>query len=190
MSQLQEKAHFIEVQEYLDGEELSDVRHEYVDGQVYAMSGGTKNHNKIALNISSDLESAMDGGPCETFINDVRLRVQSLENESYYYPDVVVSCDPSDDDEQFIDKPKTIVEVLSESTERRDKHEKFFAYRSIESLEEYVLVSQQRKEIIVARKANDWKPELLSGDDFELALSCICEPLTSERIYRNVKFSE
>lgn len=190
MAQTQEKVSFINVQDYLEGEKTSEIRHEYEDGEVYAMSGGTKNHNKIAHNISSDIESELGDDPCDVFINDVRLRVQTLENESYYYPDVVVTCDPEDNDEQHVDKPKTIVEVLSESTEKRDKHEKFFAYRSIESLDEYVLVSQQRKEVIVARKSNNWKPELLSGDDFELNLSCVSQPLTSARVYRNVKFSE
>jgi Uma2 family endonuclease len=188
MDQLKDKSHYIEVQEYLDGEKLSDIRHEYVDGQVYAMAGGTKNHNKIAGNVFSDFKSALDGGPCETYMNDVRLRVFSLESESYYYPDVVVSCEPDDGDDQHVEKPTLIVEVLSDSTEKRDKTEKFFAYRSLQSLEEYVIISQKTKEVTIARKGDQWKPETLIGDDFELYLGCLSKPIPSSRIYRNVKF--
>lgn len=84
--------------------------------------------------------------------------MQTLENDAFYYPDVVVTCDPEDDHELYVEKPSMIVEVLSDSTHRIDKNEKLFVYRSLESLNEYVIVSQKTKEVIIARKTNQWKP--------------------------------
>ncbi len=188
MAQLQKIITPLSVEEYLEGEQYAEVRHEFIDGVVYAMSGGTRNHNRIALNISYALEEGLENGPCKHFINDIKLRVQTLESESFYYPDVVVTCDPEDNNELYVEKPTTIIEVLSDSTERIDKQEKFFAYRTLESLEEYILISQKTKEVTVSRKANQWKKEVISGDDFELSLSCTGNPLTSARIYKNVDF--
>jgi len=188
MAELQQTILPICVQEYLDGELVSDVKHEFIDGEVYAMSGGTRNHNRIALNIANYLVDKLSGTSCKPFINDINVRVQTLESDAFYYPDVVVTCDPEDDHELYVEKPSLVVEVLSDSTQRTDKNEKFFAYRSLESLDEYVLVSQKTKEVIVARKVNQWKPETFVGDDFELCLSCLSEPITSELIYRDVKF--
>ncbi|MFT5906382.1 MAG: Uma2 family endonuclease [Cryomorphaceae bacterium] len=188
MSRIQKVVLPIGIQEYLDGELVSDVRHEYIDGEVYAMSGGTRNHNRIAGNIFSLLDGKLEGGPCKPFINDINVRMQTLENDAFYYPDVVVTCDPEDDHELYVEKPSLIVEVLSDSTHRIDKNEKFFAYRSLESLNEYVIVSQKKKEVIIARKTNQWKPEILTSDDFELHLTCLAEPIPSSRIYRDEKF--
>ncbi|MGJ8655658.1 MAG: Uma2 family endonuclease [Akkermansiaceae bacterium] len=173
-------------EEYLEGEIVSEVRHEYIDGVVYAMSGGTLNHNTISLNIASSLNQALSGSPCRPFINDVKVQVKTLSNESYYYPDVVVSCDKAGDHPLYLEKPTTIFEVLSDSTERIDRNEKFLAYTSIPSLQEYILVAQDRKEVIIVRRENNWEPEFLTGDDFETALSCTDSTLTSSTIYNNV----
>ena len=178
----------LSVEEYLKGEKFADVRHEYLAGQVYAMAGGTRNHNRIALNLASGLEEGLEGGPCQTYISDVKVHVQSINDESFYYPDVMVGCDPKDQHELYLDHPSVIVEVLSESTERIDRNEKFHAYRSIPSLMEYVLISQKKKEVMVARRENDWRPEVLNRVDGELALRCIGVSLPLSRIYRNVNF--
>ena len=188
MSGLRKEYFEISPEEYLEGEKVSPVRHEYIDGVVYAMSGGTKNHNRIAGNIFGDLDEKLDGTPCEPFINDVKLKVKTLVSESYYYPDVVVSCDESDDDEYYVEKPTTIFEVLSESTERIDRTEKFLAYKSLPTLEEYVLVRQDRREVMVVRRKNDWALERLEGE-FELDLSCGGVVIEGDRIYRNVDFA-
>jgi Uma2 family endonuclease len=188
MAQTQQIAPPISIQEYLDGELVSDIRHEYIDGEVYAMSGGTKNHNRIAGNIFSMLDGKLFGSPCKPFINDINVRIKTLESDAFYYPDVVVTCDPEDDHELYVEKPSLIVEVLSDSTQSKDKNEKYFAYRSLESLNEYVIISQKTREVIVSRKSNQWKPETLTGDDFELHLTCLSEPIPSSRIYRDVKF--
>ncbi len=180
---------YITVDEYLEGESCSETRHEYIDGVVYAMSGGTQNHNRIGLNVSSALDDALHAGPCKTFISDMKVRIRTLESDVFYYPDVMVSCAPDDTHPLYLEQPSVIVEVLSDSTERNDKNEKFLAYKNIESLQEYVLISQKEKSVILVRRSNNWQPELLIGDDFELRLASIGQSLTSQRIYRNVDFS-
>ncbi len=188
MAELKELPPKLSAQDYLDGEMVSEVRHEYIDGEVYAMAGGTLNHNRIALNIAGALDDAMDGSKCRPFVNDVKVKVATLETESFYYPDVVVTCDPDDNEPLYLERPTTIFEVLSESTERVDRNEKFLAYRSLPTLEDYVLVSQAEKRITVARRANGWQAELLAGDEFSLVVACCEVPLESARIYRNVDF--
>ena len=178
---------FISVKEYLDGEIEAEVRHEYLGGRVYAMAGGTRNHNRICINLSGLLNTSLSA-PCSVFSSDLKLKVETLASISFYYPDVMIGCDPSDNNEQYLESPTTIFEVLSDSTERIDRTEKFFAYRTLDSLEEYVIVSQKTREITVARKSNDWKAEIYSGDDFALALSCLSSPITSDQIYSNVNF--
>lgn len=178
----------ISVQDYLDGEMVSEVRHEYIDGEVYAMSGGTLDHNLITGNIFAALHSLLDGSGCRPFVNDVKVRVATLEMETFYYPDVVVTCDPDDNAPLYLERPTTIFEVLSESTGRIDRNEKFIAYRSLTTLEDYVLVSQVEKRITVARRANGWRAEVLTGDGFSLRVASCEEPLTAARIYRNVEF--
>lgn len=117
---------------------------------------------------------------------DVRVNFQLRTDEYYYYPDLVVTCDKRDTHPRFVQYPKLIIEVLSESTERVDKREKFFAYTSIPSLEEYVLVAQDRKEVTVFRKANDWKAEPFSGSKAKVGLSALKLTIPFTAIYEGV----
>ena len=123
MSSLKQPNLLISPTEYIEGEKHSDVRHEYIDGAVYAMAGGTLNHNSITLNIGSELNDLLDRSPCRPYVNDVKVKVKTLASESYYYPDVVVTCDPTDNNDQFLENPTVIFGVLSESTERIDRNE-------------------------------------------------------------------
>ncbi|MHB9102072.1 MAG: Uma2 family endonuclease [Sulfuricella sp.] len=135
----------IPIPEYLEGELRSDIRHEYVAGQVYAMAGAGEKHNLIALNIASRLRSAVRGTPCRAFISDMKVRVG--QNDAFYYPDVMVACDPQDTESLYKRSPCLIVEVLSPATEAIDRREKFFAYRSLPSLRHYLLVSQDQRRV-------------------------------------------
>src|SRR5258708_4789812 len=119
------------------------------------MAGETRTHNRIAQNVLLRLSQRTKGGPCQIYISDVRVNFHLRENEYYYYPDLVVTCDKRDTHPRFVRFPKLIIEVLSESTERVDKREKFFAYTSIESLQEYVLVAQDSKEVTFFRRNNN-----------------------------------
>jgi len=176
----------LSVEEYLEGENSAEVRHEYLGGEVRAMAGGTRRHNRISLNLASDLEQALDGGPCQTYIGDVKVKVSSLQNESFYYPDVMIGCEADDDHDLYLDSPRVIFEVLSDSTESIDRREKFFAYRCIPSLMEYVLISQKSQEVTVTRREQGWKAEVLSSESDVLELPSIDQSIFLSRIYRQV----
>lgn len=188
MSEAIDSGDLVSVEDYLKGEKISPIRHELIGGRVFAMSGGSLVHNRISGNIFGALDEALHGGPCRAYISDVKVMVRTLADENFYYPDVVVTCDPGDSHDDFLEAPATIFEVLSPSTEEVDRNQKLFAYRSLASLEEYVLVSQTSREVTVVRRASGWKPKVLVGDDFKLKLSCGPTVLESRRIYRGVTF--
>jgi len=177
---------FVSVEEYLAAEAASDTRHEYVGGLVYAMAGETRDHNQIAQNIAFALRQQLHGGPCRLYMSDIRVNFHLHDDEYFYYPDIVVTCDKSDTHPRFVRHPKLIVEVLSDSTERTDRREKFFAYTSIESLEEYVLVTQRTREVTIFRHATDWKAEKYSGVDEAAVLKSLETTISLAAIYDGV----
>ncbi|MBD2498863.1 Uma2 family endonuclease [Nostoc sp. FACHB-280] len=131
------------IEQYLDWEPLQDYRYEYVNGEVFAMTGGTILHNDIALNIYRALYPHLRARGCRINVADVKVQVNL--NSPYYYPDVVVSCDSRDlNARKFIQYPKIIVEVLSPGTEAKDRGEKFAFYRNMPSLQEYILVESEK----------------------------------------------
>jgi Uma2 family endonuclease len=174
---------FVTVDEYLEGELHSEVRHEYIGGQVYAMSGGSEAHNMLSGNLYSALREHFRGKPCKVFMADMKLRLSIAEDDIFYYPDVLVTCDSSDDAKYYKTKPSVLVEVLSPSTERLDRREKFLSYQRLPSLEEYVLIDQEQMRVTLFRKTNEWRPEHLKvGDrlvlpsvDFEQTLADLYE---------------
>ncbi|MFN6513552.1 MAG: Uma2 family endonuclease [Nostoc sp. CreGUA01] len=134
---------YMSPQEYLEWEERQDIKYEYINGEVFAMTGGTIPHTSIALNLASALKSHLRGSPCRAFMADAKVAV--TENGPFHYPDVVVSCDERDREAiQFIQYPCLIVEVLSPSTEAYDRGKKFMQYRRIETLQEYVLIDAEK----------------------------------------------
>jgi len=156
---------WISPEDYLQGELVSEVRHEYLAGElrpVHDMAGATENHNYISGNIFGELYLALRGKKCAPFMNDMKAHIHSVGDDWYYYPDVMVNCDPAGQHQLFCDTPSIVVEVLSPSTEDRDRHEKAHAYRTIPSLHTYVLVAQDRREILVFRRAEKmWNREVL-----------------------------
>ena len=182
------RSDFITVEEYLAGEQLSDVRHEYVDGVVYAMVGGTREHNQIAGNIYAALLNGLRSGPCRPFIFDLKARVQvSRDHAVFYYPDVMVGCDSRDTHRLYLCYPKVLIEVSSDSTERTDRHEKFSAYKTIETLEEYVIVFQDRPEAMIIRRHDNWRAETIKGLDHVVVLKSLDMPLPLLLIYQGVQ---
>lgn len=160
-------------EDYLALEARSPVRHEYVAGDVYAMTGASLRHNVIALNIAALLRAHLRGTPCRAFVADAKLRIAKAG--AYYYPDVMVTCDPRhltvSSDDQVVEAPKLVIEVLSTSTEAVDRREKLIAYRGIPSLLEYVLVAQDEAKIEIHRRHGDigWEIVTLTpGDPVEL----------------------
>jgi Uma2 family endonuclease len=180
---------YLSVDNYLAGEKESLVRHEYVDGQVYAMAGTSDRHNRIALNLSSRLNNRLGSGPCETFMSDMKVKVDPV---LYYYPDVVVTFDPPGGDPYLRTQPRLIVEVLSPTTERIDRHEKLLAYRNVPRLQEYVLVSQDEMRIELHRRQDDgqWTLETFTQPEESFAFKSVELSLIVGDVYRNVRLPE
>ena len=126
------------------------------------MAGETRAHNTIALNVATSIRQRLKS-PCKLYMAGVRVNFQLRQDQYYYYPDVVVTCDSRDTDPRIIRHPNLIIEVLSESTERIDRREKFLAYTTIDSLEEYALIAQVGAEATVFRRANDWRAEKVTS---------------------------
>ncbi len=147
--------------DYLAGEQHSDIRHEYINGYVYAMSGGSAAHSLIIGNLHAHLHQHLRQTRCCVFMSDMKLKVQLAEETRYYYPDVQVSCESTDtaSTDYFKTRPILIVEVLSKTTERVDRFEKFEAYRQIETVQEYVLIAQDMQKVEIYRRIEDWDGE-------------------------------
>lgn len=145
--------------EYLAAEEVSEVKHEYLGGEVFAMAGGTIEHGRLAANMIRELGKALEGRPCVVLTSDVRVRIQATDLSTY--PDVTVACgklEKADEDAHAITNPTLIVEVLSDSTEAYDRGEKFASYRTVPTLTDYLLVAQDRPRIehYTRRDARSW----------------------------------
>ncbi|MBE9098859.1 Uma2 family endonuclease [Vacuolonema iberomarrocanum] len=156
---------YISPEEYLEIEGQSQIRHEYRRGLVYAMAGGTDNHDRIALNLLTLINLHLGGSDCRFHSGNVKV---NDEEEFYYYPDAFVTCDPRDREDRYIKRyPKLIVEVLSPSTEAFDIDQKYEDYKQLESLEEYVLVSQESQRVECRRRtsANTWETFVYGSGD-------------------------
>jgi Uma2 family endonuclease len=178
---------FMSAAEYLDWEPTQEDHYEYWDGEVVAMSGGTRNHNRISLNFSKLLDDALVNRDCEVYIADVKVQVEP--GRKYFYPDVVVTCDKGDNDAQIVQFPCLIIEVLSPSTEAIDRGAKFARYRQFPSLQEYVLVQVDRPKVEVFRR-NDRNQWVLSEYDLDdrLLLESIGVEIAISDLYRQVQF--
>jgi Uma2 family endonuclease len=179
-----EKLNYITVEDYLAGEEISEIKHEYVDGQVYAMAGAKINHNRIATNVSAHLWNHLRGKPCEPLSADMLVKTLG---KRFRYPDVVVVCDDdTSTDERVRESPVLIVEVLSKSTRKKDKGEKRMEYLAIPSLQEYVLIEQDFAEVEVQRRSAGWQSSYYFLGD-EVLLESVNATLSVEAIYERVK---
>ncbi len=181
-----EKPQSMTVAQYLEAEPLSDVRHEYLGGDVYAMGGASARHNIISLNIASSLRSQLRGGPCTTFIHDMKVRLFADRDTYFYYPDVMVACDPADNALFYRHRPSIIVEVMSDSTARIDRREKLFAYRTIPEFTQYVLVDQERIEVTnFTRSEQGWTSEILTAAPAVLEFKSIGASISLSEIYES-----
>lgn len=181
----------ISVEDYLAGELVSLVKHEYVDGRVYAMAGGRNVHNIIALNIAARLLTRLSGKPCQPFNSDTKIRIPRPPSEKFYYPDVSVVCEPSPLQFTYQERPVVLFEVISESTRRADEGEKKDGYLGLPSLAVYALVEQDSALVNVYRRRGDvFELETLEGLDATLELAEIGTALPLTEIYQRVEFAE
>ncbi|MEP7337684.1 MAG: Uma2 family endonuclease [Acidobacteriota bacterium] len=179
------------VEEYLAFEKTSPVRHEYVDGLIFAMAGESKNHNRLASKICTRLNLHLEDDRCEVFIENVKVKVSPTR---YYYPDVVVSCnEPTEDEDAYIiEDPVMILEVLSPTTKRNDRVEKMNAYQKLASLREYIIVSQERVRIEIYRHqaaGETWQCEVFDGLEAEASFESVGLTMNLADIYRRVRFA-
>ena len=171
------------VKEYLEFERTSEVRHEFVDGVLVAMSGESKRHNRIAIKIVKALDDFAEAKGCNVYINSVKLRTRGSR---YRYPDVIVTCEQNNDD-HMVDSACVLFEILSESTESVDVTEKLSEYTRIPSLQRYVLVSQHQRFVTVFKRVLDrWEVEILEGAG-EVEIPCLETGLSLDQIYGSQK---
>jgi len=131
--------------DYLAMELNSQERHEYVDGAIFAMTGASRAHNQIGINLVSILHTHVKNTTCRVYMSDVRLKI--AHKKTYYYPDLMLGCSQNETDDYALTEPCLIVEVLSPATANIDKREKLIAYQSIPSVQEYCLVAQDKYEV-------------------------------------------
>ncbi len=175
-------------QEYLDWEATQEIKYEYIDGEVFAMTGGTIPHNLISGNLYALLKNHLRGKACRVFFADVK--VQISEASSFHYPDVMVSCDERDRPAiQLIQYPCLIVEVLSPSTEAYDRGEKFRRYRQLPTLQEYVLVDATQMSVDRFSRLSErkWELQTYSGGE-GLELNSVDWQGAIELLYEDVTF--
>jgi Uma2 family endonuclease len=178
-------------EQYLAREEAAEYRSEFYRGEIFAMAGGSPRHSEIAINISTSLRGKLRGAGCRPYGSDLRIRV--AKNGLATYPDVSVVCGELQlhaDDQNAITNPKVIFEVLSKSTESYDRGKKFDLYRDLESLQEYVLVSQTEPlvERYVRQPDESWNLTVFKGLEAILDLPSVACSLPLAEIYEDVTF--
>ncbi|HRH41765.1 MAG TPA: Uma2 family endonuclease [Pyrinomonadaceae bacterium] len=177
----------ISVEDYLESEKFSPIRHEFVEGEVFAMAGASDNHGRISTNLITLLATHLRNSPCDTFANDIKVRVRP---NVYYYPDILVSCEETPEDPYFRNNPTLIIEIISKSTARVDRTEKVFLYQQIPSLQEYVVVDQYRMEVQVHRRQENggWITYFFNELDDIVEFTSVDLTIPLPEIYRRVTF--
>lgn len=186
-----QKVRYYTPEEYLAIDRASELKHEYIGGEILAMSGASLNHNFVVANLIRLLGNHLLGKGCAVLPSD--LRVHIANSNSYFYPDVIVVCGKpqlTDAKQDTLTNPTLIIEVLSPSTERYDRGAKFTRYQQIPTLKEYVLVSQEHAtiEVFTHQKGNMWLYAVYTGMEAEITLSSVNGSLAASEIYLNVEF--
>jgi len=180
-------------EEYLEFERNSEIKHEFYNGRIYAMAGAKRRHNLIALNIGSEIRTHLKGRKCEAYPSDMRIYIPRFG--LYTYPDVSVVCGKPEFQDAVLDtllNPVLLIEILSDSTESYDRGKKFQHYRSIESLQEYVLVSQNEARIEKYIRQGDgfWVLSEAVGVESSIMFESIDCPISLAEVYDKIDFEE
>ncbi|SDY14742.1 Endonuclease, Uma2 family (restriction endonuclease fold) [Allochromatium warmingii] len=184
MSALNLSPTIISVDDYLAGEHTAELRYEYINGQVYAMTGASRQHGIIVSNLVAALRPLVRGRGCQLFASDMKVRLQIADQDIFYYPDLLLSCAADDREPYYCTQPCVIVEVLSPSTERLDRREKFLSYITLPSLQDYLLVSQTERAIWHHRRSCNWHVERVT--EGSLTLDCLGIGLPLSLIYEEL----
>lgn len=171
--------------DYLEAERDGVTRHEYLNGEIYAMSGASELHNAVNAELFAAIYACL-ADECRAFMSDMKLKVEHDNKLFAYYPDIMVACGTNEGDQYLRTNPLLLVEVLSPSTRRTDLTEKLMNYSFIPSLLEYVVVHQDNPHVQIYRRRNAWQAEhFVAGDEF--SLESIGLTMSVERIYRKVR---
>lgn len=188
MANTAEKTRFISVEDYLEAEQHSELRHEFVDGLLYAMTGASANHGRLAAGFTAAFASRLPRR-CDVFSADMKVRIKTTATERYYYPDVVVTCEQQSAASHVCTAPLIVVEILSPTTARIDRDEKFDKYRLLDSLAEYLLVHQDRPTIELYRRESQWQRECYgAGETF--TLPSVGLDFAVDDLYRRLSFEQ
>lgn len=184
---------FIKPEEYLEIERKAKYKSEYFNGEMFALAGTSKEHSIIAINLTGILYNQLSGKPCQLFDNNIRVKVK--ESGLYTYPDLSVVCGEQqfeDDELDTLLNPTLIIEILSESTENYDRGIKFVNYRQINSIQEYILVSQKNIKIekYIRQGESKWLLTEEGNPEKSIELSSIGCSLPLKEVYRNIRFSK
>ena len=186
---LANKQSLFSINEYLEFERIADMRNEYHKGEIFAMAGASRNHNRIVTNISTSLDIQLKKKDCNNYSSDMRVSIQ--EGVRYLYPDIVVTCGKEEFEDNNIDtllNPIVIIEVLSTTTEAYDRGLKFLYYQTIKSLQEYILISQHPHRIEVYNKQvdGDWNYRSFNEIPKKIELKSINCILDTDDVYFKV----
>lgn len=171
----------ISIDDYLDGESRTDIKHEFLDGEVVAMGGASAKHGLVCGGLHAALLPHARRKSCQLFIADMKLRVDHADQTYFYYPDLLLTCDPQDREPYYRRRPCMVIEVLSPSTERIDRREKLFAYQTIDSLREYLLVDPERRCVELYRFGTTVQHEIYTEGRFRL--DCLDAEITLDEVY-------
>jgi Uma2 family endonuclease len=181
------KIDYISEETYLEDEKMRDIKHEYFDGEIFAMTGASISHQRIISNLVINMGTHLKHTACEVFSSDIKVRADS--GKKYFYPDALVVCQNDDKDAYYTESPRIIVEVLSNSTRKFDKNLKRHIYQAIPTLEEYVLIEQDRVEIEISRRSTNWQPVFYFIDD-DITFESIDLTLPVLELYQRVENDE
>lgn len=177
---------YLSEEDYLAMEMSSQERHEYVDGAVFAMTGASRAHNQISLNLASFLHAQVKNTPCHVYMSDVKLKI--AQRRTYYYPDLMLGCSKNETDAYAISEPCLIIEILSPATALTDKREKLVAYQNVPSVQEYCLVAQDKYRVEkYTRQANqhDWQLGQYGKGD-AIRFDCVDGEISLAELYAGV----
>ncbi|MBC7880223.1 MAG: Uma2 family endonuclease [Anaerolineae bacterium] len=183
------KEPYFSPEEYLQIEEQSPIKHEYIDGRLFAMVGASQGYNILRGNLLVALHGHVRSSGCRVFFSDIKVRIE--QRNRFFYPDIAVSCDARDRETPlYLRYPNLIVEILSDSTEAFDRGDKFEDYQTIETLREYVLVSSKRPLVQCFRRSNSglWELQSYTEEQGNFQFSSLDFSLTLESLYEDVTF--
>ncbi len=179
----------VSVEDYLAAELISEVKHEFLGGYVYAMAGARNIHNRIAGAFLGSLYNQLRGKPCEPFSSDTKVRIRFATHTRFYYPDGMVVCEPNGPEDTFQDRPVIIAEVISDATRRLDEGEKREAYLTISTLTAYLVIETDRPRVVVHRRTDSgFVAEVYEGIDGVIPLEAIDAELSLGALYERVEF--